>query len=69
MQFIEVQTQKFGRLLLTRCEYSGGDRPSDKVIKEREKLEKKGSIVVIQDESEFDDENNPARKILRKGRI
>jgi hypothetical protein len=53
-QFIEVNHSKSGRMLLTREEYSGGHIISDKVRIGREKLEKKGSIQVIQNESEFD---------------
>ena len=42
-----------GGLLLTRHEYSQGDKPADKVLKERRKLADKNKVRVISDEKDF----------------
>lgn len=53
-------------MLLTRYEWSQGDKPTDKVLAARQKLSTKGQIKVITDERDFEDDA-PKPKIQRKG--
>lgn len=51
-------------LLLTRYEYAIGDKPSAKVLVDRQKLADKGKVRVITDERDW--EPGQKRKIERK---
>lgn len=51
--------------LLSRYEFSGGDMPSDKVLKARRKLADNGEVVIITSEDGFRTDQSDS-KIIRK---